>query len=177
MKHLLLTSLICLSILQGYSSPANRDSSMVYAQTESPMTINSAAPMSNYEIKAESITQEKNIALSEESEGSTLWYNIIAVIIGFLGLLFSILSLYSSAKVSKRNNQLTNEVKRLEIKMRTSDLIVSKRLEVFPKLHILTDTLGAAIRYYQNHISELEKKEWNTIRRCYPWPNSLLPSG
>lgn len=163
MKHLLLISLICLSILQGYSAPANRDNSMVYDQNEIPMTINSAAPLSNSEIKAESITQEKNIALSEESEESTPWYNIIGVIIGLLSSLFSTCSLYTSAKVSKRNNQLSNEVKKLEIKMRTSDLIVSKRLEVFPKLHILTDTLGAAIRYYQNHISDQEKKEWNTI--------------
>ena len=155
--------------MQGYSAPANRDSSMVYNQNESPMTINSAVPLSNSEIKAESITQEKN-ALSEESEESTPWYNNIAAIIkiiglllSFLGFFFSIWSLKTSAKVSERNNQLSNEVKRLEIKMRTSDLIVSKRLEVFPKLHILTDTLGAAIRYYQNHISEQEKREWNTI--------------
>ena len=38
-------------------------------------------------------------------------------------------------------------------------LFLSKRLEVFPKLHIQTDKLGATIRYYKKHRNIIELKK------------------
>lgn len=163
MKYILLFVIICLSTLQGYSASANTDSSMIpHVQNESQITSNSAAPLSNPDLKIEHKQDNVNVS-SEKSEKTESWYNIFAPAAGIIGLFISIFSIHKSSKVSDRNNQLSNEVKKLEIKMRTSDLVVAKRLEVFPKLHNLTDTLGAAIRYYKNHISDEEKREWNTF--------------
>lgn len=164
MKYILLFVIICLSTLQGYSVSANRDSSLVpHVQNEIQITSYSTVPLSTPDLKTKRIKQDNDTDSSEKNEKTESWSNILALFVAIIGLVSSIYSIYRASKVNERNNMLTNKVKELEIKMRTSDLVVAKRLEVFPKLHILTDTLGAAIRYYKNHISDEEKKEWNTF--------------
>ena len=69
------------------------------------------------------------------------------IICYILSLLATLLSIYATLKASKNE---TN-IKKQDIKMKTANLLISKRIEVYPKLHILTDQLGASIRYTNNH--------------------------
>jgi hypothetical protein len=126
------------------------------------MKNNSGDSLSNTSLKAESISQEKDDVSAGGGEEAEAWYNKLSIV-EVLTLLISLISMFISYRVRSKSNKLSTDVKKLEIKMRTSDIIVAKRLEVFPKLHVLTDTLGAAIRYYNNHKSVQEKKEWNTL--------------
>lgn len=58
-----------------------------------------------------------------------------------------------------------------DMRLRTSNIVLSKRLEVFPKLHVQTDKLGAAIRYYKKHhnILELKKGLKNFYTQLVDW--------
>lgn len=151
-------TLLFLFSLKGYSDTTKNKSLVV------PQVLNET-PMDTPVVSlSESITEppsHNNSIMS--SETLELIGIIISFFFGISSLAFSIFSIYKSSKVNMKANLLIQDVKRLEIKMRTSDLIVSKRLEVFPKLHILTDTLGAAIRYYNIHINDTNKRDWNTM--------------
>lgn len=178
MKHFFLLLIICLSSLQVYSTSTKSDSLVVpLGLNESPMKNNYVDTQSKSDQNPSSLT----LVLPKSEEENTSWYNILALFVGIIGLASSIYSTYRASKVNERSNDLTsdlkkleismsdkssqlaNDLKKLEIKMRTSDIIVAKRLEVFPQLHVLTDTLGAAIRFYNNNISDEENKEWNTF--------------
>ena len=58
-----------------------------------------------------------------------------------------------------------------DLRLRTSNIVLSKRLEVFPKLHIHTDKLGANIRYYYKHpnTSELKKGLQGFYKQLSDW--------
>lgn len=58
--------------------------------------------------------------------------------------------------IRSRNSERVNM---RDMRLRTSNIVLSKRLEVFPKLHVQTDKLGAAIRYYKKHHNILELKK------------------
>lgn len=86
------------------------------------------------------------------------WATIIAASITAIAVVTS--SIISSILSWKTNRKLAI-IQKQGVKMATANILVSKRLEVYPKLHILTDKLGASIRYYKKHTkdSSFIKKE------------------
>lgn len=73
---------------------------------------------------------------------------ISSIIVVLLSECFKYIRARKSEKVNMR-----------DMRLRTSNIVLSKRLEVFPKLHVQTDKLGAAIRYYKKHHNILDLKK------------------
>ena len=78
-----------------------------------------------------------------------------------LTTLFSAITMLFSSYLNWRTKKQLALIQKQGVAMPTANILVSKRLEVYPKLHILTDKLGASIRYQKsyNKDSSFIKKE------------------
>ena len=137
------------TIPQVYNDQAQITASKVY--NEKDVVINSS------EIIDYLLERDKRESKNQDSG----FFMYAPFFISILAITFSFIATFISTKSS-------SEVKMHDIKMRTANIIVAKRLEVFPKLHVLTDTLGAAIRYYNIHkqSSEPNEKQINVLKQA-----------
>lgn len=83
----------------------------------------------------------------------------------------TIITIVLSVYIKRKSDRISERVNMRDMRLRTSNIVLSKRLDVFPKLHVQTDKLGAAIRYYKKHhnIIELKKGIKNFYTQLADW--------
>lgn len=86
-------------------------------------------------------------------------------------IISSIIVVVLSECFKYKRAQESEKVNMRDMRLRTSNIVLSQRLEVFPKLHVQTDKLGAAIRYYKknNNILDLKKGLKNFYTQLADW--------
>ena len=96
----------------------------------------------------------------QDSKDKAVMLYIYPIISSIIVVVLSECFKYIRARKSEKVNMR-------DMRLRTSNIVLSKRLEVFPKLHVQTDKLGAAIRYYnyKKHSNILVLKNLKNLKK------------
>lgn len=166
MKHLLLFLLFNFTSAWGNSVQTENSipiqNSLINKVKENEEDIISLTPANNDPHSGIDVQKEQD---SKDKD------DILFMVPYILSFISTITTIVLSVYIKRKSERISERVNMRDMRLRTSNIVLSKRLEVFPKLHVQTDKLGAAIRYYKKHhnILELKKGLKNFYTQLVDW--------
>lgn len=151
MKHLFILLLFYIVPTIGYSGTTTAKSLLKNNNVSIEEQNDAEVLSSNHQISGLHSAGFKQGEFTRENE-FTKWQIVIS-------LISILVPIFVSWHVKRKSDKVLKEVNMRDMRLRTSNIVLSKRLEVFPKLHIQTDKLGATIRYYKKHRNIIELKK------------------